>query len=723
VEEELTPGAQVAGRVLYASGDDRAHSPPPLPPAIFSRLHRSPALTTPATASPPAANPGMPDPAWSIINSLRVLAMDAVEQAQSGHPGTPMALAPAAYVLWDRFLRFDPANPEWPDRDRFVLSCGHASMLIYGLLHLSGYAVTLEDLRRFRQWGSKTAGHPERGHAPGIETTTGPLGQGVGNAVGMALTERVLGERFNRPGFGVIAHRVWGFVSDGDLMEGVASEAASLAGHLKLGKLNLIYDDNHITIDGETQLSFSENVGQRFEAYGWHVLRVADGNDLEAIDIALAAARDETTRPSLVILKTRIGDPAPTKGDTAAAHGAPLGKEEVARTKTIMGWPETPFHVAPEAAGWRERCRARGSVTHQAWLEQVARFRTSHAADAAELDAWLSGALPAGWDDSLPVFTPADGQLATRQASAKVLNVLAAKLPNLIGGSADLAESTGVEIKGGGSYSAGKTGRNIHWGIREHAMAASLNGMAAHGGVRPFGSTFLIFTDYAKPAIRLSALMRLPVIYIGTHDSIGLGEDGPTHQPIEQLAMLRATPNVTVIRPADATETVEAWRSAISRPDGPTVLVLTRQKLPVLDRTTLAPAALAAKGGYVLLDAPGGVQPAAIVIATGSEVHVGLNAVQQLQREGIGARLVSLPSWEIFDAQTPEYRETVLPAAVRARVAIEAAATFGWHRWVGETGCVLGMDHFGASAPADQLFKEFGFTPEKVVEAVKALIQ
>jgi transketolase len=664
----------------------------------------------------------MPDPAWYTINSLRVLAMDAVEQAQSGHPGTPMALAPAAYVLWDRFLRFDPAHPEWPDRDRFVLSCGHASMLIYGLLHLSGFELSLEDLRRFRQWDSHTPGHPERGHAPGVEVTTGPLGQGVANAVGMALAERFLAERFNRSELPLIGHRVWGFVSDGDLMEGVASEAASLAGHLQLGKLNLIYDDNHITIDGNTALSFSEDVGRRFEAYGWHVERVASGNDLDAIEAALAAAQKETGRPSLVILKTIIGDPAPTKGDTSAAHGTPLGKDEVARTKAILGWPETPFYVAPEAAEWRERCRARGRAAHDAWESQLRRFRSAHAQDAAELDSWLGRSLPGGWDDSLPDFGPSEGQLATRQASAKVLNALAAKIPNLVGGSADLAESTGVEIKNGGSFSAAKVGRNIHWGVREHAMAACLNGLAAHGGIRPFGSTFLIFTDYCKPSIRLSALMKLPVIYIGTHDSIGLGEDGPTHQPIEQLAMLRATPNITVIRPADATETVEAWKSAIRRSDGPTVLALSRQRLPVLDRTSLAPAAGAAQGGYILLDPPGGEPPVAIVIATGSEVHPALNAVKQLHHEGVAARLVSLPSWEIFEAQTPEYRESVLPKAARARVAIEAAATFGWHRWVGHEGVVLGIDRFGASAPGERLFREFGLTAERVIEAVKGIL-
>lgn len=647
--------------------------------------------------------------------------MDAVEQAQSGHPGTPMALAPAAWVLWDRFLRFDPARPDWPDRDRFVLSCGHASMLIYGLLHLSGYDLSLEDLRQFRQWGSKTPGHPERGHTPGVETTTGPLGQGLGNAVGMAMAERVLRERFNRPGFTVVDHQVWGFVSDGDLMEGVASEAASLAGHLGLGRLNLIFDDNHITIDGSTELSFSENVGRRFEAYGWQVQRVTDGNDLEAIAAALEAARAETTRPSLMILRTRIGDPAPTKGDTSAAHGAPLGKEEVAKTRAILGWPETPFHVAPEAEAWRTACRGRGAAVHEAWRELMGRYRQAHPELAQELEQWLSGLLPPGWDASLPAFTPADGQLATRQASARVLNAVAARLPNLMGGSADLAESTGTDIKGGGSFSARQAGRNVHWGVREHGMAACLNGMASHGGVRPFGSTFLIFTDYCKPAIRLSGLMQLPVIYIGTHDSIGLGEDGPTHQPIEQLAMLRATPNVTVIRPADATETVEAWKAALERCDGPTVLALSRQKLPVLDRTRLAPAAGAARGGYVLLEAPGG-KPAAIVLATGAEVHVALAATERLQAEGIAVRLVSLPSWEIFLAQGAEYREAVLPAAVRARVAIEAAASFGWHRFVGERGVVLAIDHFGASAPADRLFREFGFTADGVIAAVKRVL-
>lgn len=673
-------------------------------------------------APPAPVNPLFAEPAWRTINTLRALAMDAVEQSQSGHPGTPMALAPAAYVMWDRFLRFDPGAPDWADRDRFILSCGHASMLLYGLLHLTGYDVSIDDLRHFRQWNSRTPGHPERGHTPGVETTTGPLGQGVGNAVGMAIAERVMAERFNRPGFPVMAHRIWGFCSDGDLMEGVASEAASIAGHLKLGHLNLIFDDNHITIDGDTALAFSEDVGRRFEAYGWQVQRVGDANDLAGIAAALENARVETNRPSLILLRSHIADPAPTKRDTAAAHGAPLGAEEVKKTKAILGWPETAFYVPAEAAEWRERCRARGAEAHQAWSSMFERYRSAHPDLAAELESWLSGKLPAGWDSGLPIFTPADGALATRQASAKTLNALAPKVHNLLGGSADLAESTGTDIKGAGSFGPGKSGRNFHWGVREHGMASCLNGMAAHGGIRPFGSTFLIFTDYCKPAIRLSGLMKLPVIYIGTHDSIGLGEDGPTHQPIEQLAMLRATPNVHVIRPADANETVEAWKAALARNDGPTVLALSRQKLPILDRTRLGSAEGTRRGGYVLLDAKGGV-PQVIVMATGSEVSLALGAVEKLQTEGVAVRLVSLPSWELFEAQSPEYRESVLPRAVKRRVSVEAATSFGWQRYTGSEGISISIDHFGASAPAERLFKEFGFTQDRIVEAVRTLLK
>jgi transketolase len=646
--------------------------------------------------------------------------MDAVEAAQSGHPGTPMALAPAAWVLWTRFLRHDPADPAWPDRDRFVLSCGHASMLQYALLHLSGYDLPLEEIRAFRQWGSRTPGHPERGHTPGVETTTGPLGQGVGNAVGMAIAERILAGRFNRPGHDVVNHRVWAFVSDGDLMEGVASEAASLAGHLRLGKLTLIYDDNHITIDGDTALTFSEDVERRFEAYGWHVQRVNDGNDLDAIAGALARARDTHDRPTLVILRTVIADPAPTRRNTAEAHGAPLGAAEVHRTKQIMGWPvEPPFHVPPEAyAGWRAP-RELGAAANAAWRDRMARYAQQHPADAAELRRRLAGELPAGWDTALPAIGPEKGALATRQASGLALQALAEVIPELVGGSADLGGSTGTTLKQGGTLGPTTTGRVIHWGVREHGMAAALNGIAAHGGLRAFGSTLLVFSDYMKPAIRLAAIMRLPVIYIGTHDSIGVGEDGPTHQPVEHLAMLRAIPGLVTIRPADAAETIEAWRIAIARRDGPTLLVLTRQKLPVLDRAGggLGAAQGAARGGYVLWDPPGG--PEAIVIATGSEVHVALAAARQLAEENVRARVVSLPSWELFEQQPREYREAVLPPAIRARVGIEAASAFGWLRYVTDDGAMLAMEGFGASAPGDRLFQEFKFTPARAAELVR----
>ncbi len=662
------------------------------------------------------------DSAWTAINAVRALAMDAVEQAQSGHPGTPMALAPAAFILWTRFLKHDPGHPTWPDRDRFVLSSGHASMLQYALLHLAGYDLPLDEIRNFRQWGSRTPGHPERGHTPGIETTTGPLGQGVGNAVGLAMAERLLADRFNRPGLDLVDHRVWAFVSDGDMMEGVASEAASLAGHLRLGKLTLIYDDNHITIDGSTSLAFSENVGLRFEAYGWHVVRVAgDGNDLDAIAAALEAACAETTRPTLVILRTHIGDPAPTKRDTADAHGAPLGADEVRRTKEIMGWPTEPAFYVPEAAyePWRPAAEA-GAAVEAAWRERLARYRTEHPADAAEFDRRLAGELPAGWEQALPAIGPGKGQLATRQASAQVLSALVGVLPELAGGSADLASSTGTQLKQVGTLGPASTGREIHWGVREHGMAAALNGIAAHGGVRPFGSTFLVFTDYMKPAIRLAALMRLPVIYVGTHDSIGLGEDGPTHQPVDQLPMLRSIPNMLVLRPADATETVEAWRVAVEHRSGPVILALTRQKVPVLDRATLASADGVRRGGYVLWDPPGG--PEAILIATGSEVHVALAAAQRLLGEGIRVRVVSLPSWELFEAQPPAYRESVLPRAIRARVGIEAASPFGWQRYVTDDGAMIAMDGFGASAPAERLFAEFHFTPERAAAAVRELL-
>jgi transketolase len=644
--------------------------------------------------------------------------MEAVEKAQSGHPGTPMALAPVAYVLWTRYLKHHPADPSWADRDRFVLSCGHASMLLYSLLHLTGYGLTLDDIRNFRQWGSRTPGHPERNHTPGVETTTGPLGQGIGNAVGMAIAERLMADRFNRPGHRVVDHRTWALVSDGDVMEGVASEAASLAGHLGLGKLTLVYDDNHITIDGDIGLSFSEDVGRRFEAYGWHVQRVDDGNDLEAMDSALAAATTDP-RPSLILLRTVIADPAPTKRNTSEAHGAPLGGEEVARTKEILGWPGEPFHVPADALTDMRQCLDRGAHWQSDWDRRFGAYSKAYPELAGEFLDAMAGRLPPGWDAGLPDFTDVKG-LATRQASGQVLNALVQTVTSLAGGSADLAGSTGVNLAHGGRFGPDSIGRSLHWGIREHGMAAALNGMAAHGGVRPYGSTFFVFADYMKPSIRLAALMGLPVIYVFTHDSIGVGEDGPTHQPIEQLAMLRSIPDLTVIRPADATETAEAWRMALERTDGPTALVLTRQKLPVLDRVSLAPAAETRRGGYVLYDPPSGMD--AIIIATGSEVHAALEAARRLAPEGIRTRVVSLPSWEVFSAQPRAWQEQVLPPGIRARVSVEAGTDFGWHRWVTEDGACLAINRFGASAPGDRLFQEFGFTASHVADAVRRIL-
>ncbi len=659
--------------------------------------------------------------AWRCINMVRTLAMDAVQRADSGHPGTPMALAPAAWVLWTRFLKFNPRNPDWPDRDRFILSNGHASMLLYAMLHLTGYDLSMDEIRNFRQWGSRTPGHPERGHTPGVEVTTGPLGQGIANAVGLAIAERILADRFNRPDQTVVDHRVWGFVSDGDLMEGIGSEAGSVAGFLRLGNLNLIYDDNHITIDGHTEITFREDVGERFEAYGWQVLHVDDGNDLEAITRALEVARDETDRPTLIVLRTIIGDPAPTKRDTPSAHGSPLGEEEIRRTKEIMGWTDPPFTVPDDVARFMGEAVGRGRALEDQWQAGFERYRARFPQQAAEFESWMEGGLPRGWDTSLPSFAPGDGPLATRQASQKVLDALMPAIPNLVGGSADLAGSTGTVLKDFGEMGPESTGRIIHWGVREHVMGAASNGIAAHGGLRPFAATFFIFFDYMKPAVRLAALSRLPVVFIGTHDSIGLGEDGPTHQPIEQLAMLRATPNIVVFRPADAVETVEGWRAALQRTDGPTALVLTRQKLPVLPRSGAEPAEGARRGGYILYEPSS--PPRAVVIATGSEVHVALEAAEGLAREDIPVRVVSLPSWELFEAQDQAYRDRVLPPGLTARVTIEAASPFGWERYAGERGVIIAMHRFGASAPAKRLFQEFGFTAGAVSEAVRRVLK
>ncbi|MFU8856809.1 MAG: transketolase [Deferrisomatales bacterium] len=652
------------------------------------------------------------------VNTLRFLAVDAVERARSGHPGMPMGAAAMAHALWTRFLRFDPAEPGWADRDRFVLSAGHGSMLLYGLLHLAGFPLGLDDLRRFRQWDSLTPGHPESFVTPGVETTTGPLGQGVGVAVGMALAERHLAARFNRPGFPLVDHWTYAIASDGDLMEGVASEAASLAGHLGLGKLVVLYDDNRITIEGETGLAFSEDVEARFAAYGWQTLAVEDGNDVEALASALEAARADTGRPSLIRVRTHIGFGSPGKQDTADAHGSPLGPEEARRAKENLGWPLEPaFHVPDGAREPYARAAAAGRGARQAWEELLEAYRRAHPGLAAEWERRAAGRLPDGWETALPTFPPDPKGAATRVSGGKVLNALAKVLPELVGGSADLAPSTKTLISGEGDFSRqNPAGRNLRFGIREHGMAAVLNGMAGHGGLRPYGSTFFVFADYLRPSLRLAALSGLPVVHVFTHDSLFVGEDGPTHQPVEHLPSLRAMPGLTVIRPADANEAAEAWRITVENTAGPTALVLTRQDLPTLDRAGLGPAEGLRRGGYVLKEAAGGAGTARLVlIASGSEVAPALDAAAQLEGRGTPTRVVSLPCWELFEAQPREYRDETLPPSVTARVAVEAASPFGWERYVGPRGAVVGMPRFGASAPAEVLGEKFGFTAENVV--------
>ena len=654
------------------------------------------------------------------INTIRTLAMDAVQQADSGHPGTPMALAPLAYVLWQRHLRYNPANPDWLDRDRFVLSAGHACMLLYSVLYLTGYDLTLDDIKQFRQWGSRTPGHSEHGVTPGVEATTGPLGQGVGNAVGMAIAEAQLAALFNRPGHSVIDHHTYFLASDGDLMEGVSHEACSLAGHLKLGKLIGFYDDNHITIDGSTDLAFSDNTTRRFESYGWQVQRIPDGNDLDAIDAAIDQAKRLTERPSLIIVRTHIGWGSPHKQDSAEAHGAPLGADEVKATKQNLGWPSLePFYVPEEALEHWRRARDRGARLEADWRKRWDKYRAANADLATELERRLAGRLPAGWDASLPVFGATDAQ-ATRAASGKAINAIAPKLPELIGGSADLTGSNNTEIKGGGVFSGTeRAGRNVHFGVREHGMGAALNGIALHGGFIPFGGTFLIFSDYMRPSIRLAALTHLNPIYVFTHDSIGLGEDGPTHQPIEQLAALRAIPNMTVIRPSDPTEVVEAWRAAITHRDGPVALILTRQKVAVVDRSKYAPAAGLHQGGYVLADSP---NPDVVLMATGSEVELILRAYEQLKADGRRPRAVSMPCLEYFAKQSDGYRNSVLPPGV-PRIAVEAASPQSWYRWVPEgNGVIMGIDRFGESAPYQRIYKEFGLTVDAVVAQARRLL-
>jgi len=658
------------------------------------------------------------------IQTIRTLSIDAIQEAHSGHPGAPMALAPVAYVL-SREMRFNPRNPDWINRDRFVLSAGHASMLLYGMLHLSGYDLPLEEIRNFRQWDSRTPGHPEHGLTAGVETTTGPLGQGIMTAVGMAMAEAHLGAVFNRPGHTVVDHFTYVVCSDGDFMEGASHEAGSLAGHLGLGKLIAIYDDNRITIDGSTDLTYSDDAGARFRAYGWHVQDLGDAaNDLGAIRGALAAARSETERPSLIIVRSHIGFGSPNKQDTAGVHGSPLGEEEVALTKKVYGWPEDERFLVPERA--REHMGeaiARGAASESEWHARFDAYRSAHGGLAEQFDDALEGRLPVGWDSGLPSFDEADGPMATRKASGAALNAIADRLPWLIGGSADLAPSNNTLIETSSDFGPGDySGRNVRWGIREHLMCAASTGMALHGGLRPYAATFFVFTDYARPAIRLAALMRQPVIYIMTHDSIGLGEDGPTHQPIEHLAALRAMPGLRVIRPADANETVEAWREAIVRLDGPTMLVLTRQNVPVLRIDGPGRAIGLSMGAYILEDADD-ADPDLILIASGSEVALALEARQTLVESGVATRVVSMPSWEIFREQETAYQHEVLPPGVENRLAIEAGVALGWREWVGDAGDVITINTFGASAPADVLFQQFGYTVENVVARGLRLVE
>jgi len=654
------------------------------------------------------------------IKTIRGLSMDAVQAANSGHPGTPMALAPLGWALFSKLLRHDPVDPGWPDRDRFVLSCGHASMLQYSLLHLSGYALSLDDIRKFRQWGSLTPGHPEHHMTPGVETTTGPLGQGIGNGVGMAMAERHLAARFNKPGYDLFDHRTWVIASDGDIMEGVASEAASIAGHLKLGKLTVFWDDNEITIDGRTDLSFSEDVLARFASYGWHTESVEDGEDMVAL-VAAAEAAAGDARPSFIRVRTIIGRPSPNKQDTSGAHGAPLGEDEIIATKQVMEWPTEPFFVPDELAGAAERVRARGAEEHAQWQACLAEYRDAFPDDAAELDATLAGELPAGWDADLPTFEADPKGVATRKASGAVLNALASKLGNLVGGSADLAGSNNSRMKGLGNFLPGAEGvpRNMDWGIREHGMGAAMNGMALHGGVIPYGATFLVFSDYMRPSIRLAALMKLHTRYVFTHDSIGLGEDGPTHQPVEHLAVLRAIPGLAVFRPGDANEVRECWKAAIEW-DGPAALALTRQNVPVLDRTVFASAEKTRRGAYALREAGGG-GPDLILVATGSEVTIALGAADALEKEGTSVRVVSMPCWELFEQQDPAYQEQVLPRGV-PKVVIEAGLRQGWDRWVGNDAAFITIDRFGASAPYEVLYQKFGITVERTVAEAQRLL-
>jgi len=679
-------------------------------------------MLAPQSAAPPSSPASGQSLEDLCINAIRVLAMDAVQKADSGHPGTPMALAPLAYVLWTQHLRYNPADPNWLDRDRFVLSAGHASMLLYSVLYLTGYDLTLDDLKQFRQWESKTPGHPEYGYTAGVETTTGPLGQGIGNAVGMAVGEAHMAAVFNRDQT-IFDYNIYFIASDGDMMEGVSHETASFAGHHKLGKLIGFYDDNHITIEGDTALTFSDDTAARFAAYGWHTQHVADVNDLAALNRAIDAAKAETSRPSLIVVRSHIGYGSPNKHDTAEAHGSALGVEEIKLTKQALGYPsQEPFYVAPEALRyWREAAKRRAK-TEDEWKKVYDAYKTSNAALEKELQRRLRGDLPDGWEAALPTFTPKDGNVASRAASGIVINAIASKIPELIGGSADLASSTNTIIKGEPSFSAENYGgRNFHFGIREHGMGSIMNGMSLTGGIVPYGATFLIFSDYMRPPVRLACIMSRHVIYVYTHDSIGLGEDGPTHQPIEQLSTLRAIPQMTLIRPADASETAEAWRVALKHKKGPVALVLTRQKLSFIDRTKYASATGLARGAYILADSPGGA-PEVVLISSGSEVGLILDAQKRLEVDGIRARAVSMPSHELFASQDESYRSSVLPKGIK-RIAIEAAHPMSWYRWVGDDGVILGLERFGASAPAATIYTHLGITVDRLVDTAKKLVR
>jgi len=672
------------------------------------------------------------------VNAARMLAADMVEEAKSGHPGLPLGAAPMAYVLWTRHLKHNPRNPAWPDRDRFVLSAGHGSALLYALLHLAGYDLSLDELKRFRQWGSKTPGHPEAGLTPGVEVTTGPLGQGLAMAVGMAIAEAHLAARFNRPGYPVVDHATYVLASDGDLMEGVTAEACALAGHLRLGKLVVLYDRNGISLAGSTDLSFTEDVAKRFAAYGWHTAEVGDGNDLAALDQALVEATEETERPSLIAVHTVLGYGAPTKKGTFHAHGSPLGAEELRAAKRALEWPEEPRFLVPDEARRPFRdAAARGERAEKSWNDLLRRYGADHPELSQEFARRVRGELPEQWDAGLPAFASGGKGVSTRKASEAVLQALGEQVPELVGGSADLNPSCLTWLKGEGDFGHptgpadrqgevgggwSPAGRNVHFGVREHAMGAVAVGMARHGGVRPFTGTFLVFSDYMRPPIRLAALMHAPVVFVFTHDSIALGEDGPTHQPVEHLMILRAVPNLVVIRPSDASETVEAWRTALSRQDGPTALIFTRQDLPVLDRSRFGPPEGLRRGGYVLWESVPGENPELVLIATGSEVSVALAAAEELATDGVRVRVVAMPTWELFDRQPQAYREAVLPQQVRARVGVEAGVRLGWERYVGLDGEVVGMSSFGASAPGLVLLHEFGITPAAVVAAARQVL-